>query len=294
MAREPNIITLDKPVGALKTQLSKLLLSVDRVGWNTGATAGRFDVRRTSRLLAGSERVFKERFEVEAVTTAVSIIIDLSGSMTTTESYGRQDKWVDGTRIGVASQCAYAIASAVERSNCNVEVTGFRECMNSDSMFIGKSDGMAGVGGTTQTFKGSKGCRMSDVVNVKAFDQRVGPRRKAFELLYHAISGGTPDYHGVRTVVEDMSRRPEQRKVVIVVTDGVGEGQAMKQLCQQSEKLFGVTVLGLGVQTSQWEMQGSYTKFACVNDINELTDVAIRQLIDQIKSGKDAKVEEAA
>lgn len=288
------MINIDHPVGALKTQLGKLLLSVDRVGWETGATTGRFDNRRTSRMLAGSERVFKSRVEVEAVTTAVSIIIDMSSSMHSAgqrmPAYRMGQRIVDddpdshnNTRIGVASQCAYAIATAVERSNCQVEVNGFKSGGN---MFIAKGEGMTGLGGQTVACKGTRGSEGADVINIKSFSQRTPARRKAFEYLYHAVSGGTPDYHGVRTVVEDMSRRTEHRKIVIVVTDGLGDFQAMKQLCEQSEKLFGVTIIALGVQTERDYMEMAYTRFACVQNVKELTDVAIRELINQIKSTK--------
>ncbi len=279
------LINIDAPVGALKTQLSKLLLSVDRVGWLTGSTTGRFDVRRTSRMLAGSERVFKARTEVAATTTAVSIIVDLSSSMRD----GLRGENFDQTRIGVAAQCAYAIATAVERSNCDVEVVGFGGYRSKVS--AGSSRGMNDMTGKTEAANSGSPYGEAQLFEIKPFGTKVGLRRRAFELLYYAANWCTPDYHSVRTVTEGMTQHASHRKVVLVLTDGLGDSMQMKEFTTFSSKVYKIPVLGIGIQTAPNMMRMAYDKFVCVSSLKELSEVAIKSLIQQIEGQPLAAVQ---
>lgn len=271
---QPNyggVINLDRPIGALKTQLSKLLMSVDRIGWISGATSGRFDVRRIPRMLTGSERVFKSRHEVEAVTTAVSIVVDLSSSM-------------HGPRTEAAAQTAWAMADAIERVGCKVQVVGFSggfgnasynpKHMRDMSGQCGKSGGMASYrAGSCQVLKG--------------FEHSLRSRRPVFEWLSFLVSGYTPDYHIVRTAVDQLANVPAQRKLCVVITDGVGDCERMLELGNNSEALLGVPVVGIGIQTTDRDMRQSYKYFACIKDVGDLADGALRCVIKQLdkKSG---------
>ena len=280
-------INLDHPVGALKTQLSKLLLSVDRVGWNTGNTNGRFDVRRASRLLAGSERVFKQRTETPATTTAVSIIVDISGSMSCHDNSAAdyealEKKDASSTRIGVAAQCAFAIATAVERSNCDVEVIGFGSGNGAVQMNDKFVRDMHGKSANSRISDGST-YQETKLITIKRFGHKTGARRRAFEMLYNACNFQTADYQAVRTVVEDLAQRPEQRKIAIVLTDGCGDVAILRKFCDMSEKLYDIPVLGVGIQTHEAHMNATYKRFVMVRSLKEMTERAISELIAQIK-----------
>lgn len=283
-------INVDAPIGALKTQLSKLLLSVDRVGWLNGATSGRFDVRRTSRMLAGSERVFKHRTETPATTTAVSIIIDLSASMTHIPRSGanwweernpKESDMTSGSRIALASQCAYAIAQAVERSNCEVEVVGFGSFSHAANM---SSGGLRETDGNTKARVGdSDGYATARMFTIKAYNQKAATRKGFFEVLHKAARFGTPDYHAIRTITQDIIQRSEHRKLVMVLTDGMGEPDKVKKFVKFSAKHYKTPVLGIGIQTEPDEMSMAYEQYACVSNINDLSETAISSLIEQIK-----------
>lgn len=271
---DEDLINIDAPIGALKTQLSKLLLSVDRIGWLTGSTTGRFDVRRTSRMMAGSERVFKARTETPATTTAVSIIIDLSYSMANCDSGVR--------RIDVASQCAYAIATAVERSNCDIEVIGF----GGEDTPIGAMSpkAMAGMDGVSGSGSGGERYKQAELFDIKPFNAKAATCRRSFQLLRHMTNFYTPDYHSVRTVTEGLVQRTEQRKIVIVLTDGLGDSDKMLEFTKFSSRVYKVPVLGIGILTSPYQMRCAYDKFVTVDSLKELSEVAIRSLISQIES----------
>lgn len=274
ITKDEDLINIDAPIGALKTQLCKLLLSVDRIGWLTGSTTGRFDVRRTSRMMAGSERVFKSRTETPATTTAVSIIIDLSGSMGESEG---------GTkRIDVAAQCAYAIATAVERSNCDVEVVGFGGDNNAIGAMSPKA--MAGMDGVSGSGSGGERYSQTILFDIKPFNVKTQTRRRSFQMLNRMTNFCTPDYHAVRTVTEQLAQRTEQRKIVLVLTDGLGDVDRMNEFTRFSSNIYKLPVLGIGIKTNAYHMGRAYNKFVTVNTLKELTDVAIKSLIAQIES----------
>jgi cobalamin biosynthesis protein CobT len=219
--------------------------------------------------------VFKQRTETPATKTCVSIIVDLSGSM----SPGSEG--LDNSRIAVAAQCAYAIATAVERSNCEVEVVGFGG--GSYKATAGSSRGMQGMDGSEGKSTGASQFREATLYNIKRFDQKAAHRKGIFERLHRFCCHSTPDYHSVRSVTELVAQRTADRKLVLVLTDGVGDYENMLEFTSASERLYSVPVLGIGIQTYPGDMRKSYNKFACVNSLQELSEVAIRSLMAQIE-----------
>lgn len=255
----------------LKAQLTRLLLSVDRVGWDAGATSGRFDVRRTSRMLAGSERVFKTRWEQEAIETAVSIVLDLSGSMSVPDSA------TGVTRIGAAVDCAYAIAQVCEQVSAKVEIVGFK---NGGTSTAKLADMFGEQAKGTREYDGA-----ACLLDLKRFDQRLRDAKDTVAYAKASADSGTPDYHAVRSVVESLSTVPANRKIVIVLTDGMGHANKMKFLTENSERLFGVQVLGIGINVEQWHMAQSYRYATVVKNVGELGGVALRTLIKEVERG---------
>ena len=252
--------------GALKTQLSRLLLSVDRIGWDNGATSGRFDVRRTSRMMAGSERVFKKRWESEAINSRVTILVDMSTSM----------DWVQagGKPIDLCSDVAYALADVCERVGCAVEVVGFKSGCGHSAHEVRDMEGISRKAG-------SFAYEAADLVEYKKFGQRVKDAAKGLYMMRHHANGGTPDAHALRTCVETMGITNEHRRLVLVLTDGFGSPDKVRAICDVAPKR-GVTVLGIGILTDPEAMSIAYPVNACASSLQELSTVAIRSLIKQV------------
>ena len=251
--------------GALKTQLSRLLLSVDRIGWDSGATSGRFDVRRTSRMMAGSERVFKKRWETEAISSRVTILVDMSGSM----------EWsYTQSPIGLCSDVAYALAETCERVGCAVEVVGFKDA------YCDTTQRVRDLSGKLQK-SGSSYSDHSSLTEYKRFDQRVRDAKKSLYSIRNDADGCTPDAHALRTCVETMGISNENRRLVLVLTDGFGSPSKVRDICNVAPKR-GVTVIGVGILTDPRQMAEAYPVSACASSLTDLSTVAIRSLIKQL------------
>jgi hypothetical protein len=232
-------------MAALRSQLTRVLRAPELCGWDGGAVGGRFDGRRTPRMFAGSERVFKRRWVSPGVDTAVSVIVDLSGSM-----YGH--------RALAARDLAFAIADVVESARCDVEVMGFRHSQGAsggdhfDSRKTGhptRLDGKSGGGGWERNGDNAVyvGSSKSELVLAKSFGKKLRQSSRAVASLPDLVGGGTPDYETVRTAVERLGAMAHQRKLCIVITDGFGEEGNMRKLCDAAPNLFGVDVVGFGI-----------------------------------------------
>ena len=296
---EPKAVptNLDVPIGALKTQLSKLLMSFDRIGWKRNCSSGRLDMRRINRLMTGAERVFKMRTEDKAVKTVVSIVVDLSSSM---DGYGGgltykemrltheekqailYERCQDG-RSRAAARCAWALATAIERVDCDVEVMGFRTSRGNYFVYGMESlDAGESIGTAYESNRG--GYSQGKCVMFKTFNEKATHVRENFEYLHVCVNGSTPDYHVVRTAAENLSSHTAQRRIVISITDGCGDMKLMKKFCAYAEEHMDTMVLAIGIQTHPGMMKKAYNRFACVKDVEDLGKGAIKALIDQIKA----------
>jgi cobalamin biosynthesis protein CobT len=100
-------------LGATRANILRLLRSLDLVGWNTHEESGRLDRKAFTRFACGSTAVFAKRVHVEAEASAVSILIDCSGSMNS------------DNRIGTAEALAIQLSRILDKANVSFNVTGF-------------------------------------------------------------------------------------------------------------------------------------------------------------------------
>lgn len=109
-------------------QARRLLQAVTRKRTAFNQKAGRLDTSKISRVVNGgsaSERIFKTKTESKALDTAVSILVDYSGSM----AYGR---------IPVAIAGALGFHSLLKSLNIKHEMLGFTEDYDSNLLYVFK------------------------------------------------------------------------------------------------------------------------------------------------------------
>ena len=247
---------------AMKAQLFRILKAPERCGWDSGALGGRFDNKRSPRMLAGSEQVFKRRWDVEGVNTAVSIVVDLSGSMS-------------GERISQAVDLAWTVSEACERAGAMVEVVGFT------------TDGYSGYGGYGEDLQGDFKTSGLDsdhcsLVVCKRFGDKVSAIPHHFAAMKRIASGGTPDYAAVRSVCEQLSTVKASRKVCMVITDGFGKVNDMRALGDASFGLFGIDVIGLGIDCRASDLAQAYS-LGCPVSMDTIHKTGLTTVIKQLE-----------
>lgn len=265
--------------GSLKQWMQKLLVAPERRGWDAGAMSGKFDGRRVSRLLAGQETVFKQKWEIEGIDSAISILVDLSGSM-------------QGQSIENARNAAYLLAQVAERCNVPVEVIGFtdRGVMHDANRPGYSLNGSLSWREREQLDASGAGWLVaSRLIVFKPFGARLASRGRLFTQMLGLTGGGTPDYVSIRSAVEGIAVRPEQRKIVIVITDGFGDSQSVKQLCD-ARSLHGVEIIGIGIGSSDEVMSRAYNHYAAVDDIEQLAKRGMAEIIKSLKEHGQKRV----
>lgn len=249
---------------ALKSQLYRMLKAPEMCGWDSGALGGRFDGRRAPRMLAGSEQVFRRRWLSDGIDTAVSIVVDLSSSMS-------------GSTIRSAVELAWTVAEACESARADVEVVGF-----ADNNMDVQSGGYMMSG----DYRWGNGSASAKLIVAKQFREKCAAVAHHFNALKRCVGGSTPDYSAVKSVVEQLSEMRHQRKVVIVITDGFGEydGQEflMKKLGRSSYDLYGVDVIGFGIGTSAEMFSRAYS-IGCPVRLHDLHKSALKGVVQQLE-----------
>jgi cobalamin biosynthesis protein CobT len=91
-------------VNAIRRKLERALVSKQQRDWVGGQESGRLDSRRFAAVMAGRTNVFKQKTDRAELDTALTILVDLSGSMS---GYGK---------ASVARDCVMAVAEAVDRT----------------------------------------------------------------------------------------------------------------------------------------------------------------------------------
>jgi cobalamin biosynthesis protein CobT len=210
-------------IAATKAKILAALRSIDFVGWSTREESGRLDRRAYTRFAAGQANIFSRRELKEADTAAVSILIDCSWSMS----------WSCGentTRIVTAQAIAIQLASIIGKSNAAFEINGFK--------------------GPTYT---GTGIPVQKVMFLPFKQWGESLQRAAAKLgsMNEMASGGTPDYSAVHAKLDELSRRPEARKVFFVITDADSyKIEHMKYLQDFADKR-GISVVAIGIGDTQ-------------------------------------------
>ena len=241
-------------LGATRANLSRLLRTLDFVGWSTHEESGRLDRRALTRYATGSANIFSRRDIKESEKTAVSILIDCSGSM-------------EGNRIDIAQSVAVHLSRLLNRARVPFAVTGFHrdrgtwKNVNTETAII-----------SVPTF-----------IPFKRWGESYGKAIPKLGAINACAYGGTPDYSAIHNALDEISLREESRKLLFVLTDA--EGYAVQQI-QHLQKLadsLGVTIIAIGVGYT--DVEKCFTNAENVCDIKDLASASFNRLLKTVEKG---------
>jgi cobalamin biosynthesis protein CobT len=230
----------------LRYEVRRLFENTANDEWQINRRAGSLNVRALPNVYT-SETLFKRRLENEGVDSAVVIMLDVSGSMYDTRYFrdadgnlirDAQDKPKTFTYMEYAVKVCAALMDTLHRAGVKIAIHTFA----------------------------------SDVAVFKPFDM---PMQRALERLSHV--GGetsTNDYTALRFTHEGLYKRPEARKAVFVITDGVGDGDATLGQVKAGEAL-GMTTVGIGICH---DVSKVYPKSIRINALADLADASFKQI----------------
>jgi len=230
----------------LRYDVKKLFENSANDEWQHNRRAGSLNVLALPKV-GNSDRLFKRRLETEGVDSAVVILLDVSGSMFTARALRDQNnrKVLDGNG-GIVTYCF--MDHAVKACAALLDTLS-----------------RAGVKVAIHTFG-------SDTAVFKPFDM---PTPKAMQQLARVgAGGGTNDYTALRYAHEALHYRPEERKAVFVITDGIGDVDSTKAQVKAGEAL-GISTVGIGIAH---DVAHIYQKSIRIDNAADLANASFKQI----------------
>lgn len=231
--------TVQHMVGGMQKHLERAMAAQDKKTWNPGQRRGRISPGGLYKTATGDDRVFRRRHVTQAKNTAVSLLVDCSGSM----------GW--DNRIKTAGLAAYALSSTLERLKIQHEVIGFTTVKNDRvlSRAISAEEGFVRYSRLQPLY----------MPVFKGFHERLGVEAKS--RLAHLTErprwlNENVDGESVQIAAHRLSMQRAERHVLIVLSDGSpacpGDAHAqhlhLKDTVQNLEKR-GIEVIGIGIDT---------------------------------------------
>lgn len=271
--------TLGPAIATIKRKLERSIMAMDRRGWNPRQRDGVVDTKRLPAIMTGDELVRKKRTENHFPSTAISMLVDCSGSMS-------------GDRIKLAQKTTIVLAEAFSKTPVSLEVSGFTGYQHEDTMrqYI-EGNGYQYDPNTKNTAVDGNGApiRMSikpptydridscTMFMLKHFDERIADARMAIGNMADLPSGGTPDADAIIYAVRRLLKRRVHRRIMLVLADG-GPGWTQNENAKRCDeqlrdsiefaKTSGIEIVGIGINTGR--LGRYYERHTNISDVEEM------------------------
>lgn len=245
-------------MGATRANLLRILRSNDLVSWSSHEESGRVDRKAFTRYACGDANIFSKREVREAERSAVSIMIDCSGSM----SYYNE--------IHLAGQVAVQLCKILDKANAEFSVTGF-------------------YGGDETQIEDASGASNRIAVRVerpvfipfKAWGESLGKASAKLGGIAQCAQGSTPDYSSIALALEDLATRKQPRKVLFLLTDANGYNVPHMKYLQTVADKQNITLIAIGI--GHTEVAQCFTHAENVLNITDLTSASLNKVLKVLK-----------
>ncbi len=276
---DQQLLQLKSFISKLANKLQRKLLAKQNRSWDFDLEEGILDTSKLSRIIMDplNSLSFKKEKETEFKDTLVTILIDNSGSMR-------------GKPISVAAICADILSRTLERCSVKVEILGFTtkhwKGGSSRELWM-KNDKPKSPG------------RLNDLRHIiyKSADTPWRLAKKNMGLmLKEGLLKENIDGEALKWAFEKMSKRKEERKILMVISDGAPVDDStlstnssdfletnLKNTVQWIENKSNVELLAIGIGH---DVTRYYKKAVKITDVQDLGDVMINQLTDLFKDDK--------
>ena len=276
---DQQLLQLKSFISKLANKLQRKLLAKQNRSWDFDLEEGTLDTSKLSRIIIDplNSLSFKKEKETEFKDTLVTILIDNSGSMR-------------GKPISVAAICADILSRTLERCSVKVEILGFTtkhwKGGSSRELWM-KNDKPKSPG------------RLNDLRHIiyKSADTPWRLAKKNMGLmLKEGLLKENIDGEALKWAFEKMSKRKEERKILMVISDGAPVDDStlstnssdfletnLKNTVQWIENKSDVELLAIGIGH---DVTRYYKKAVKITDVQDLGDVMINELTDLFKDDK--------
>jgi len=258
-------------VGRLANKLQRRLQAQQNRSWEFDREEGILDVARLARVVANptTPLSFKVEKDMEFRDTVVTLLLDNSGSMR-------------GRPISIAAICADVLARTLERCDVKVEILGFttRAWKGGQSREMWLQSGRPQAPG-----------RLNDLRHI-VYKSADAPWRRARENLGLMMKEGllkeNIDGEALEWAHRRMLRRPEARKVLMVISDGAPVDDStlsvnpanylekhLRDVIAMVERRKAVELIAIGIGH---DVTRYYQRAVTITDVEQLAGAMTEQL----------------
>lgn len=247
----------------MKSKLERALATKMDREYTSGHRSGRIDVRSKGvHIMKGMENVFRRREGGKDLSSAVSLLIDASGSMS-------------GSKILLAQQAAIAMVEAIGRVGVPVEVMVFNnrspnkdEIQNYDEIYKAYRSIMD---------TDDRGYGRSEPLTMyvpKRFDANMVHAKQGLGGIQLMAGHNNSDGEALIRAWDSLRKRPEKNKILMVFSDGqpacFGNGTVQQHLRDTVSLLTkeGCNCIGIGIQSDA--VSSYYPKYTVLNNAEDL------------------------
>ena len=263
-------------VAKLAHRLQRFLMAQQNRSWEFNKEEGILDSARLHKIITDplTPLSYKIEKDTEFRDTSVSILVDSSGSMR-------------GRSMTVAAICADIISTTLERCNVKTEVLGFttKQWKGGDSRKMWMEDG-----------KPENPGRLNDIRHIifKSADTPWRRGQKNFGLmLREGLLKENVDGEALIWAHDRLSRRMEQRKILMVISDGAPVDDStlstnqtnfldlhLRQVIHSIETQSEVSLIAIGIGH---DVTRYYKNAVTIHRAEELGGAMLEQLTDLFK-----------
>lgn len=255
----------------LATKLQRLLLAQQARQWIYELEDGLIDNARLARIVVRPETntIYKVEKDNEFRDTIVTLLIDNSGSMR-------------GRPITIAALSADILARTLERCGVKVEILGF-----TTRDWKGGFARKAWLEGGRSANPG----RLNDLRHIiyKSADQRLNRARRNLGLmLKDGLLKENIDGESIQWAVSRMRARPEQRKILMVISDGAPVDDStlsansggyldahLREVIREVERAGDIELLAIGIGH---DVTRYYSRAVTLHDVEQLGDTMLNEI----------------
>lgn len=262
-------------VGKMQKDVERMMAQRSAVINVGGYRSGRLNSSGLHRIAVNDDRVFRRKQENHSTDTAVSLLVDNSGSMS-------------GPKITLAMQAAYALSSTLERVGISYECLGFTTFSRWSPPVASRPSLPYGVIAAEEKRLGKGFSRVEPLYMpiFKDFDERLTPTTRqryadvigAQGFLANNVDGECVEIAGMR-----LAKRPQKRKVLIVLSDGFPAADGVgTELYSHLHKVIEdmqrrkIDTIGIGIMSDA--VRSFYPRNLVIHDINKLPGAVMGEL----------------
>jgi len=227
-------------LNSLRAKFSSIFLANTSSRWIGDRESGKINNRALSSVVTGGRRVFKQKYNSRKIDTAVTFLVDFSGSMGCTDSTGK-------SRLERAMESVVLFLETLNSVGVKSEVLGYTTAGYSKAAHDEK-----------RLFRYYGRVEKLVTYEFKRFDEPFNSSVKRKISNYHSLRvSENCDPCSLRVAHERLIARKEERKILIVLSDGevanLGDtrkgAEELERLVRGIEKSGKVEIIGIGLES---------------------------------------------